>query len=288
MTSIKTYKLTDEIDNHIVFDIKKMEDIYDETAGKADLPHRHDFYIIILVSKAKGAHIIDFNEFILKDQQAFFLSPGQVHQIKEEQKSYGWVITFSQQFLVKNNINYRFIEDINLFQDYGYTPPLSLNNEQLKQLNFYSSQIFETHHSDSKFRLEAIGALLKLFLIYSNNVCAIHPKDPQQLQAGSMILKEYKNLVEQHFFEWHKVHQYAKVLHVTPDHLNRTIKSLVGKTAKEYLQSRIIIAAKRLLSFSDKTTKEIGYDLGFSESANFSNFFKKCTNITPSNFRQKS
>ncbi|AXT53342.1 AraC family transcriptional regulator [Aquimarina sp. BL5] len=287
MTSIKTYKLTDETENQIVFDIKKMEDIYDKNGGTTDTPHRHDFYIILLVSKAKGAHIIDFNEFLLEDRQAFFLSPGQVHQIKEEQKSYGWVITFSRQFLAKNNINYRFIEDINLFQDYGHTPPLYLNELQLKQLNAYSSQIFNTYSSNSKFKLEAIGALLKLFLIYSNNICDIETKDPQQLHVGSVILKEYKNLVEKHFSDWHKVQQYAEALHVTPDHLNRTIKSLIGKTAKEYLQSRIIIAAKRLLSFSDKTTKEIGYDLGFTEPANFSNFFKKCTSFPPSYFRQK-
>jgi len=287
MTSIKTYKLTDETENQIVFDIKKMEDIYDKTGGTTDTPHRHDFYIILLVSKAKGVHIIDFNEFLLEDRQAFFLSPGQVHQIKEEQKSYGWVITFSRQFLAKNNIDYRFIEDINLFQDYGHTPPLYLNELQLKQLNAYSSQIFNTYSSNSKFKLEAIGALLKLFLIYSNNICDIETKDPQQLHVGSVILKEYKNLVEEHFSDWHKVQQYAEALHVTPDHLNRTIKSLIGKTAKEYLQSRIIIAAKRLLSFSDKTTKEIGYDLGFTEPANFSNFFKKCTSFPPSYFRQK-
>ncbi|SEL82645.1 transcriptional regulator, AraC family [Aquimarina amphilecti] len=287
MTSIKTYKLIDERNNQIVFDIKKMEDIYNKSAGKVDLPHRHDFYIIILTSKAQGIHIIDFNEFLLKDRQVFFLSPGQVHQIRETQKPDGWVITFSRQFLVKNDIDYRFIEDINLFQDYGYTPPLLLNAEQLKQLNSYSAQIFETHHSITKFKSEMIGALLKLFLIYSNNICDIHTKDPQQLHAGSMILKEFKNLVEKHFSEWHKVHEYAKALHVTPDHLNRTIKSLIGKTAKEYLQSRIIIAAKRLLSFSDKTTKEIGYNLGFNEPANFSNFFKKCTGVSPSNFKQK-
>ncbi|WP_299245556.1 AraC family transcriptional regulator [uncultured Aquimarina sp.] len=287
MASIKTYKLTDETEKQIVFDIKKMEDIYDKAGGKIDTPHRHDFYIILLVSKAKGIHIIDFNEFLLEDCQVFFLSPGQVHQILEEQKSYGWVITFSRQFLIKNNIDYRFIEDINLFQDYGYTPPLSLNETQLEKLNTYSVQIFETYHIDSKFKLEAIGALLKLLLIYSNNICDISRKDPQQLHAGSTILKEYKNLVEEHFSDWHKVHQYAETLHVTPDHLNRTIKSLIGKTAKEYLQSRIIVAAKRLLSFSGKTTKEIGYELGFSEPANFSNFFKKCTSFSPSKFRQQ-
>ncbi len=288
MTSIKTYKLIDETENQIVFDIKKMEDIYDKNAGKVDTPHRHDFYIILLVSRAKGTHIIDFNEFSLEDNQVFFLSPGQVHQIKEEQKSCGWVITFSRQFLIKNNIDYNFIENINLFQDYGYTPPLPLDKIQLKQLNTYSSQIFETYHSNLKFRLESVGALLKLFLIYSNNVCDLDSKDPQQLQVGSIIFKEYKNLVEKHFSDWHKVRQYAEALHVTPDHLNRTIKSLIGKTAKEYLQSRIIVAAKRLLSFSGKTNKEIGYDLGFNEPANFSNFFKKCTGFSPSKFKERN
>ena len=286
MTSIKTYTLTDETEKQILFDIKKMEDIYDKKRGEIDIPHRHDFYIIILISKAKGTHTIDFNEFLLEGNQVFFLSPGQVHQIKEEQKSYGWVITFSRQFLVKNNIDYRFIEDINLFQDYGYTPPLLLDKKQLKELNSYSNQVFDTYNSDTKFKLEAVGALVKLFLIYSNNICDVNTKDPQQLQVGSIILKEYKNLVEEHFSDWHKVHQYAEALHVTPDHLNRTIKSLIGKTAKEYLQSRIIIAAKRLLSFSDKTTKEIGYELGFTEPANFSNFFKKCTSFPPSQFRK--
>ncbi|MHA7058155.1 AraC family transcriptional regulator [Aquimarina sp. M1] len=285
MTSIKTYKLTNETDPQIVFDIKKMEDIYDKNGGVTDTPHRHDFYIILLVSEAKGTHVIDINEFQLQNYQVFFLSPGQVHQIKEEQKSYGWVITFSRQFLEKNNINYNFIEDINLFHDYGHSPPLFLNEVQLAQLNAYTTQMFDTYQSNLKFKLEAIGALLKLFLIYSNNVCDINAKDPQQFHAGATILKEYKNLVEEHFSDWHKVQQYAEALHVTPDHLNRTIKSLIGKTAKEYLQSRIIVAAKRLLSFSDKTTKEIGYELGFTIPANFSNFFKKCTGISPSKFK---
>ncbi|MBW1295521.1 helix-turn-helix domain-containing protein [Aquimarina litoralis] len=263
-----------------------MEDIYDKKNGIPDLPHRHDFYIVILVAKAKGSHIIDFNEFTLEEHQVFFLSPGQVHQIIEEKKSFGWVLTFSRQFMLKNNIDYRFIEDINLFQDYGYTPPLQLNEIQFNTLNTYSTEIFETYHSTSKFRIEAIGALIKLFLIFSNNICTIHSKDPQQLQAGSLILTAYKDLVEHHFSEWHKVQQYAEALHVTPDHLNRTIKALIGKTAKEYLQSRIIIAAKRLLTFSEKTAKEIGYDLGFSEPANFSNFFKKCTGQSPTNFKK--
>ncbi|MBL4708824.1 MAG: helix-turn-helix domain-containing protein, partial [Flavobacteriales bacterium] len=57
--------------------------------------------------------------------------------------------------------------------------------------------------------------------------------------------------------------------------------------AKEYIQSRIITEAKRLLYFSKLSNKQIGYELGFGEPANFSAFFKKCTGFSPSNFLQK-
>ncbi|MEB3344485.1 helix-turn-helix transcriptional regulator [Aquimarina gracilis] len=284
-TSIKTYEFVDRSDTHLSFDIKRMEDVYDSSRGKLDDPHRHNFFTVLFIKTANGKHMIDFNEYELEENQVFFVSPGQVHQLNEHQKSYGWAIIFSRQFLEENNIDYCFIEDINLFTAYGETPPLYLNSKQQKQLDHYCRQLFEIQQSNVKFKSQAQGALLKLFLIACNNICTLDERNTQQLQAGATILKDFKNLVERHFSEWHLVQQYAEALHVTPDHLNRTIKSLIGKTAKEYLQSRIIIAAKRMLFFSDQTTKEIAYALGFSEPSNFSNFFKKSTGTSPSAFK---
>ncbi len=283
-SSIPTYELIDHSNNKLLFNIRRMEDIYDQQKGNTDQPHRHDFYTIIFAKKASGIHLIDFNEYQLSDNLIFFVSPGQVHQIIEKEQSNGWVITFSREFLEENHIDYCFIEDINLFTDYGQSPPLPLDEREIDILNQYSHQMLTTLSSETKFKMSAIGALLKLFLITCNNICTLEQKNPQQVHAGTTILKAYKNLVENHFSEWHKVHQYAEELHVTPDHLNRTIKLLIGKTAKEYLQSRIIIAAKRMLYFSDLTTKEISYELGFSEPSNFSNFFKKITGISPSQY----
>ncbi len=64
-------------------------------------------------------------------------------------------------------------------------------------------------------------------------------------------------------------------------------RNSIGKTSKELIQSRISIEAKRMLYFSDLSIKEIGYELGFSEPANFSAFFKNCTGMSPSTFRNK-
>ena len=75
---------------------------------------------------------------------------------------------------------------------------------------------------------------------------------------------------------------------VTPDHLNKTIKSLIGKTAKEYIQSSLIIEAKRMLIHSSQSAKEIAYHLGFSGTLLTSaSFFKKCTGISVSAFKDQ-
>ncbi|HPE77644.1 MAG TPA: helix-turn-helix domain-containing protein, partial [Draconibacterium sp.] len=127
----------------------------------------------------------------------------------------------------------------------------------------------------------AISSYIKLFLIHCNNVCTLKNDNPQNQEAINSILKNFKMLVNGKYMVWHQTTDYASELNVTPDYLNRVIKSLTGKTAKEFIQARIIIEARRLLYFSEMSAKEIGYKLGFSEPANFSAFFKKNTGFSP-------
>ena len=287
MKNIKTYKAVLPDNNAISFDIKRMENIYEKAEGEADAPHRHDYYVVLLVKNAKGKHIIDFNEFDLRDHQIYFISPGQVHQIKEAEKSFGFAITFSPQFMMENGIERRFIEDLYLFHDFGYAPPLSLNEEELNDLISIAENMLESVHSDDKFRYQSVGAWLKLLLIRCHNICALaQESNTQKVQAAVTLLKHFKTLLEEKYREWHKVNQYAQELNVSADYLNASIKSLTGKHAKAHIQTRLTVASKRLLLFSDLSNKEIAYHLGFSEPANFSQFFKKCTGRSPSQFRK--
>lgn len=284
--SIKVYQNVHKEDPEKNFGISRMEDIYIKHNGEPDTPHRHDYYTILLVQKARGKHIIDFQEYDLNPNEAFFISPGQVHQVIEYEQSFGFSMVFSNQFLIENNIPQSFINDLNLFNDYGVAPPLPLAADQLDQLTEYCEQMFTYYHSDKKLRKQAIGAYLKLFLILCNNTCTLTDDNLQQVEAGNSLLRNFKELVDLHYQEWHSSTQYADALNITADHLNRTVKSLIGRTAKEYIQTKLHTEARRMLYFSDLSTKEIGYNLGFSESSHFSAFFKKCDGNSPSEFRK--
>ena len=264
-----------------------MEDVYSIRKGEIDEPHRHNFYTVLVINQAKGIHKIDFNIYDLGNRQIYFVAPGQVHQVIENKQSKGYAMTFSTEFLVENSISLSFINSLNLFQSYGQSPPLLPGQEQFSKIEGFANEIFNLLKGNAKMKEYSIGAFLKLLLIECNNICSINPIEIQTMNSNNSMIRDFKNWVEEQYKKEHATSFYASQLNVTPDHLNRIIKANVGKTAKEYIQSRIVTEAKRLLYFTHLSNKEIGYELGFNEPANFSAFFKKCTQLSPSSFRKK-
>lgn len=285
MAPIKTYTNIRSDNAFQEFNWADMGEIYTTRKGQVDQPHRHNYYTILLIEQATGEHRVDFKAYPLGNHQIYFIHPGQVHQLVETAPSKGQVLVFSVDFLLHNNIPVSFIEDLHLFRSYGQQAPLDLTAEQWPKIQIYLQEIQQAFEEEQQYSMAAIGALLKLLLIYCHHHCVLPEEHPQQVEAGHTLLKNFKQLVEQHYKTWHSSKAYAQALHITPDHLNRTIKSLLGKTAKAYLQERLTIAAKRLLHFSALSNKEIGYELGFSEPANFSAFFKRNAGQSPRQFR---
>jgi len=142
-------------------------------------------------------------------------------------------------------------------------------------------------HSDSDMRFESIGAYLKLFLIECNSHCSLFPgNNPQNIEVGKSLVRQFKEVVEKHYQTWHQVKDYAEVLNVTPNYLNEVIKSAIHISAKDYIQNRLMLEAKRMTIFTAKSNKEIGFDLGFEDPSHFSKFFKSNTGQSLQEFKE--
>src|SRR5690554_5626412 len=195
MNTVKTYHTVNSEKENVSFGISKMEDIYTKRNGKADEPHRHNYYTALIINKAKGLHKIDFNTYELSNQQIFFVAPGQVHQVIEKDKPIGFSITFSNQFLVENSIPLSFIESLNLFQNYGQSPPLFPTKEQFEGIEDFAISIFELFNNDANMKSLSIGAFLKLLLIECNNICAINPVESDIDTTGDNLIRAFKRLL---------------------------------------------------------------------------------------------
>jgi len=271
----------------VPFVILTMEELDRLSGGISDLPHRHDYYSVIWSFTATGKHIIDFKEYPLQPNHIFFVSPQQVHQVITDPDPTGYVILFTPEFLEKNSIRDDFISNLRLFRNSDETPPLALNDHIAGNLNRFASYMKTSFEERTDMSMEIIGAYLKLFLIECNGFCSLQPTgNTQSIEVGKNLVKKFKILVEEHFTEWHQVKYYASALFVTPNYLNEVIKTSLGVAAKDYIQNRLILEAKRMIVFTPKSAKEIGYDLGFDDPSHFSKFFRTNTSQSLQEFRE--
>ncbi|MEN7547910.1 AraC family transcriptional regulator [Rapidithrix thailandica] len=264
-----------------------MEEIYARNGGKADAPHRHHFYTILWSFTARGSHIIDFKEYPIRPNSLFLVAPDKIHQVKTAPNPTGISILFTPEFLQYNAIAEDFIANHFIFKDTCETPPLTVHENKAKKLHFFVEQMQALQASEAEYKYDSLGAYLKLFLIESFQACKKEKLiTPQELHGARELLRKFRHSVEKHYSEFHKVKDYADQLHITPGYLNEITSKYVGKSAKEYIQNRIILEAKRLAALSPMSAKEIGYQLGFTDPAHFSKVFKGNAGQTLQQFKK--
>lgn len=81
--------------------------------------------------------------------------------------------------------------------------------------------------------------------------------------------------------------EYAKKSEYSEAHLIRIFRNAFGVTPYDYLMSKKMELAKRLLLYSSFSIKEIAAHLSFSDQYYFSNFFKMKTGLSPRNYKMK-
>ena len=63
------------------------------------------------------------------------------------------------------------------------------------------------------------------------------------------------------------------------------LRSSTGQTTQQHIHDKLIEKAKELLTTTQLTVREIGYQLGFEDPQAFNKLLRNKTNITPWEFR---
>jgi AraC-like DNA-binding protein len=81
------------------------------------------------------------------------------------------------------------------------------------------------------------------------------------------------------------VGHFAGELHLSPNYFGDLIKKETGRSAQEYIQSKLIEIAKERIFDTTRSVSQIAYGLGFKYPQHFSRLFKQRVGHTPNEYR---
>ena len=149
-------------------------------------------------------------------------------------------------------------------------------------LDIFTEELNTKDHIQSDMLLML---LKRLIIIVTKLATSKYVPDPKLRDQKLDVFRKFNILVETNFRTDHSVNYYAERLNKSPKTLSNIFALYNDKTPVQVIHERILVEAKRLLFYTDKSVKQITYELGFTDPAYFSNFFKKHTSQSPLQFR---
>lgn len=115
---------------------------------------------------------------------------------------------------------------------------------------------------------------------------------PRSASAGGTagrrhIYERFLDALELHFRELHRVDDYAQMLGCSVRTLSRAARTATGKGAREIIDERRLLEARRLLDHAGWSAREVAAHLGFTDAANFGRFFRHHTGLNPAAYRAR-
>lgn len=244
-----------------------------------------DFYKIIWARDRDRVLLIDGYKTTLRKNQIIFCTPLNVLEVSQAEGLIALV--FNREFYCIQDHDSEVSCQGFLFFGSSELPLISLNNQQLKSFDAMFLMFQEEFETRDHIQGEMLHVLLKRLLITSSRILKSQLPDKEIPDVQLDIVRSYYILVEQHFKVKHKVADYAALLFKSPKTLSNLFKKTGAKSPLTVINDRVVLEAKRLLLYSDKTAEEIAFEVGFNDAGHFSKFFKKHTGLPPTLFKKQ-
>jgi AraC family transcriptional regulator, transcriptional activator of pobA len=278
-SAIETVKFQKPADKKLLFEIIPLP----EPKGKIRATlHRHEFYEMMIILSGNTRQIVDFKPYNVKAKEILVISKGCLHQGDPKERVKGFKIIFAADFFSTEEFEY--LSQLEIFNASYNSSPIAFDAGGWSKITTIFTALKQEHFS--AVRTPNKSTLRFLLLAFASKVNEYADRSDHSHPNQTDTVKSFFSLLERYFKESRDVSFYASRLNVTSKMLSQVLSKATGMTASQAINNRLIIEAKRDLSFSGKSIEEIAFDLGFIDQLYFSRFFKKSASSTPQNFRK--
>ena len=221
-----------------------------------------------------------------------FVAPGQVIGVQRGDEPFvakGWTLLFHPD-LIKGTPLGKHIHDYSFFS-YEVNEALHLSDKERSiVIDCFSKIEYELDQNIDKHSKRLIASNIELLLNYCIRFYDRQFITRENINKGILDRLEY---LLQGYFSSDKprngglpsVAYCAEALHLSPNYFGDLVKKETGRSAQEYIQSKVIDVAKERVFDMNKSVSEIAYELGFKYPQHFTRLFKQKVGLTPNDYR---
>jgi len=229
-------------------------------------------------TRSNGLDSYDFGE------NTFFFTPA--HQITTHNfvrnDVEGFYCHFNIELLAKKGSINEILTEFP-FLEFNAYPLVIINEATKKHIIYLLERLLTEYRADKECRFDILRAYL--LTLFTELKPFIETSTPKTKNAASQITEQYKKALTKYIYEKNKITDYAELLSVSPNHLNKCVKKTLGKSAHDLLNEMLLLEAKVLLKQTNLNVTEIAYKIGKNEISDFARFFKAQTGMKPSEYR---
>ena len=242
--------------------------------------HRDDYYIFGVVEKGTCRVSVDFKDYDLSEGDTLCVQPGQVHKAVDVKQAKAYLLFVDGVFID--------LQTKRILAEYALSPvPIKMNASSRVELAQLFSMIMSRMNPQEEDRFKTVlqylsGAVVEIITDGIRKYIGQNPKSRRQVE----IALAFKERVSNERILNRSSAYYAQALHVSSVYLNEVIRCVMGMSVGRYIQSELVLRAKRMLVYSAKSIKEISVELGIEDYAYFTRLFTKAVGINPSAYRK--
>ncbi len=295
-------------DLYRIFSLPYMNDNLSDDLFLGDLHYAPGMDIIKYPSRFKGFLAfycyqgnfeieLDLRKFTIREGSLFIYTPGNIVRVAEVPSQKDMMDMHFILIAISNDLMSTARFDFNKLSEESLrvmaNPCIELSEQERELCRRYFDMIKEISGLGIPNTREAIASLMSsvfylMGALWKNHLEVARRQKLPAPAAGrnNALLESFLRLVKDNYMEERNIEFYADKLGLTPKYLSRLIKKISGKSAREWIDSFLLLEAKSMLKYSDMNIKAIVYALGFPNATTFYRFFLQHVGCSPSEYRK--
>ncbi|GAB3711489.1 hypothetical protein GCM10027592_49130 [Spirosoma flavus] len=244
-------------------------------------PSRTSNHALFFVTSGHVDISVGHQTYIIRPQSLVIVPALQIFAIQTISTDSSGYLSFFSQELVRSAAG----ETDFPFLKLTGNPHVTLSAQQTTFINNLCNRLNIEYLENGAAKTDLIPPYLLALLTEINR--AYVDTFPVKTDAGDRLVQRFMDLLTTQIRHSRLTTTYAEQLNVSPNHLNKVVKFRTGKSPSVWIDERIILEAKVLLFQSDLTVSQVAQQMGFDDPSSFGKLFRKCTQLSPTEFRNR-